>query len=247
VSLSWGTFLGAFGTAIGTLGLAFYSWRATRASQTLELTALDTLRATEQQADAARDAAQQAERARIDALAPIIDLQISPHDEWYRLVGEPPNVKNHLRTQAGAGWTYHEVVSDIFASGTLGLTLDFTVKNFGKTTAFVDFRSGPFLPSPRDLLRVEPNQTETVSGSHLFATNDQRPDEPWTFRVDAEIHGPLTEATTDRLRWEGEITMLTRAAGVNWEITKPSVLRMTGFEIRRSYPGRESAFPDNTT
>jgi hypothetical protein len=131
--IAWGTFLGALGTAVGTLGLAYYSYRATRASQALEGTALETLAATKLQATAADDAARQAERARIDALAPIIDLELSPRKEWYRTVGDPSSETRPLRVrlrQVDVEWSVN-------TSGSTGMSLDFALTNFGSATATI--------------------------------------------------------------------------------------------------------------
>lgn len=235
--IAWGTFLGAVGTAIGTLGLAYYSYRATRASQALEGTALETLAAAKLQAAAADDAARQAERARIDALAPIIDLQLSPREEWFRLVDDGGNVTRSLRVEAGTGGTIPEVDWGITTSGYTGMKLDFELTNFGKTTAFVEFKPGPFVVSGLGLIRVPPAGTAQILGDHLWSAQDGRPDEPRPLRIEAEIHGPLTESTVDTLTWVGQITMLTAGGPGNvLRITQPSVLHMIGFEVRRAYP-----------
>jgi hypothetical protein len=240
--IDWAALVGAIGTAIGTLGLAYYSFRAMQSSRQLERTALRTLRATRRQARAAAAEARQAERARIDALAPIIDVVVSARDEWFRAINEPGNITHPLRTKAGDRWSYADVPWSVVTSGYTGVHLDFLLTNYGKTPAFVQFASGVFTPG--ELIRVPPSGSIRASRDHghLWNSSQQDPaNEPRTVTIVATIHGPLTGSTIDTLTWTGAITMLSPAKGPGnrVEITKPDVLRMDTYAVLRAYPAGE--------
>ncbi len=237
VGLGWGTFVAVIGTAVGTLGLAFYTrllavrtLSAVEASQQLEI-------AAREQADAARDAAQQAQQARLDELAPIIDLKITRGYAWYRGVGEGRGVEHNL-AEIPDKPEPPVVDGPTYEAGTFVLTLTLTLRNFGKTPAFVEFRHiGIATPVPHQLLRVEPADKYTFDTTIDWAGGNERPGDAKTITFTAVIHGPLTKTTVDTLTWTGDVTLLIET-GRGWQLN-----HRVGSEARTARDTRRRTAP----
>jgi hypothetical protein len=247
-NIDWATLVAVAGTATGTLGLAFFTWQlaartldAVQASQRLEVVAQAQLAASErgleaawEEARASRDAVAQAERARLDALAPVIDLQVAAAAAGFRPTGYTPSSRVLLRS-AGVDDEL-AVIVEAHDYETAQFTLDVRVQltNFGKTPAFVTFRDLGFaLPEAQTTIRVDPGGHEAMDGSVAWTSGAERPGNPKRLRLRADIRGPLTGSILDELTWEADATLLSDY-GAGWQLSH-SALKQDPYVIARVY------------
>ncbi len=74
--LAWMLYVAAAGTAAGTLGLAYSTWSLASETQDAGLAARADLEVAQESVVAATRTADEAERARVDAIAPLVDLSV---------------------------------------------------------------------------------------------------------------------------------------------------------------------------
>ncbi len=207
----WLEVVGVVATAVGTLGLAVYTQdlarqtgEVVRGSRELEQTALDQL-------EAARQQAQEARRTRIDAGAPLVDLQVTAESVSYIATGVTP--RSLQVVQEG-----HVLTQGQLHSGTLLVDLTIKLTNYGASPArvvvppqgnylqHIDAATGGsgilVLPPQevyQDSMRIslqgweaEPDSLEPSKGSMPVS-------------LGLSVAGVISETTLDTITWHGVV------------------------------------------
>jgi hypothetical protein len=242
--VNWLIGVGGAGTALGTLGLAYFTFtvaaRTTEladSSQRLEAAAREELTAGRQQARAAAAAVLEAEKSRIDALAPIIDFTVHFTTAEALPRGVTPTTPITLSTTPGQ----HGNVEQYSLTAKLRLTL----RNFGRTPGFVRVTySGAAFDHQTEELRIDPPRAGT---SHTLAPTNERtfeavvdypgtmidPFAPREVRYDLEVHGAMSGDITDTIIWLGELTLLQRDT-TGWH-RHPNPLTVKSYTVIRDH------------
>lgn len=240
----------AVGTALGTLGLALFTWslalqttRTVQVSQRLENVALRQLeasslqlRAAQAEAHAAVDAAREAQRARIDGFAPLVDLSVAFGTARYVPAGlVDVDAVDLAETTEGWPLVAHQAVE----SATFLATLRITLHNFGRTPAHVRFTHMDFSigSEQTSVVLVEPGAggLTTLEG-RIGWRGSPRPNQPRLANICATVEGPIIGATRDTITWKGEITPLRdfgHEEGVRLNAPRP--LKVVDYAVRRDY------------
>lgn len=194
--VNWLIGLGGAGTALGTLGLAYFTFavaeRTTElvdSSQRLEAAAVDQLTAGRAQANAAEAAALEAEKSRIDALAPVLDFRVDVREVHAYPGG------------ASAGITLLRSRVEQLDVKTLSLVVDLTLtlKNFGRTPAFATIKYADASPGARpEALRVDPGATWTGDATLRYRDTTHDPFEAREISYEIGVRGAMTRGQLDR-------------------------------------------------
>jgi hypothetical protein len=222
--VNWLIGIGGAGTAMGTLGLAYFTFtvaeRTTElvdSSQRLEIAAAGEL-------TAGREQAREAQRTRIDSLAPIPDLSIRFQEARVRLrVGAPPEPmllrdSGHLNPDT---LSFHA-------------TFELTLRNFGRAPAFFEFKyCGAALSTQGLVFRVDPAASSMISATLDYPGTLHDPFSGREVRFEIEVRGALSAAPVDTIHWHGEFTLTQWLAGV-WQ-QHPDPLVPGSYVIERRY------------
>lgn len=254
--LDWLVAIATLGTALGTLGLAFYTYRLAKSTResvegSLELAALGYKQlaevqaqgelarqqvetsalqaaATGQLARAASASADEAAKARIDAAAPLLSLAVT-----LRSVEELDTALNPIKElSSGDRWFEAQLRGLLFS-----VTLDFAFRNVGATPAQVSFSSYEYDlqklaggSGPR-LLILDAGETYEDSMSIIFMAEAALVSKYLEFSV--TYSGLLHGGMFDHLQWNGWLQVLGLVEGVAtpWS----GVLNAGSATVLRSY------------
>lgn len=248
----WLDFDAVAGTAVGTLGLAFFTYAlasSTReagehsrslaeASQKQLGLAGQSLSAAQQQVEAGRQAATEAARARIDATAPVVGLKVWQSEtlvldagwqsEW--IEGEP--------TTLGEQVWFEAQLADVRFQTALNLEL----QNYGRMPAQISFPS--LDPDPEGVV------VQTGGSRHLVLPPGEVYVDRMVLRLRGEdavrdrachivvtYNGPITGGMFDTLRWRGTLRLLRLEGGQAWKHHIP--LDAGPAQVVREYPALE--------
>lgn len=234
--VEWLAAVGAAGTAVGTLGLAYFTFTVAEgetelvdSSQRLEQSAADELQEGRKQTTAAASMAREAEKSRIDALAPIVDFEVV----WDGIYQQPRGI-----TPAPDPISVsldHVQNADVKRLRFIA-KLELKLTNFGRTPAFVRVTdSGAAFTGQNELIRVDPDpdRPRTFVAEVDYATQAESPFDPRAVRYEMDAEGPIIAQTVDRIVWEGEITPL-QPAGPGWRIHS-SPFRVISYRVNRTH------------
>ena len=250
---------GTVGTAVGTLGLAAYTYRLAGATirsvegadrmaslaerqldELQEQRAVIVIQAEKagEQAEATRDLAEvsgvtakEAARARIDAIAPLVDMQVRLGTAW---VSGPGDAGARRGITEADSWYEAQLKDHAF-----GIVLRFRFKNVGASPAQVAFGDtstelvGVAAGEARGLTLGHGQEYEDVLRVH-FAGDDAR--QPRLLRIPVTYNGLLHGEMFDHIQWNGWVTPLREVDGRyvlnEWE----SIVNSAGAQVVRSYP-----------
>lgn len=246
------------GTAVGTLGLAAYTYQLARATirsvegadrmaslaerQLHELQEQGGIIATQaekagEQAQATRDLAEvsgvtakEAARARIDAIAPLVDMQVRLGTTWVAEIGDA-GVRRGI-TEADF-WYEAQLKDHVF-----GVVLKFWFKNVGASPAQVSFGD-----TSTQLVKVAAGETRGLTLGH-----DQEHDDTFRvqfvgdeakqgrlLRIPVTYNGLLHGEMFDHIQWNGWVTPLREVDGRFVPNERQSIVSSAGAQVVRSY------------
>ena len=229
-------YIATLGTAIGTVGLAFSTWRLSLLTQsTVEQTQTE-LKIAEQGVVAATESAKEAQRSRIDAVAPVLDLVVLLENVVRESASGPKDVPRNRPN--GPALTAAEVAGEDFRA-----ELRLFLHNLGKTPAYIRFKDIPpvQISGGDTLFRLQPDAKplELIGNVHWTgATEDVGPTRSRELEIGAQVWGPMTSKTADQVAWHGVITIL-KDFGKDRFQRPPEVLRTSAYIIERYYPGED--------
>ena len=231
--VDWLIGIGGAGTAVGTLGLAYFTFtvaeRTTElagSSQRLEATTTQELTAGRAQADAAAAAAREAEKSRIDALAPIVDVRVDWLEGRGRQRGVTPRTTIVLANQPDYGVNPKDMDFDA------NLTVSF--RNFGRTPAFATVKQfGAWFDDANAVIRIEPGGGRAFQARVVYADLSDDPFAAREIRYEVELWGAMTGETLDTIRWAGELTLLERGSR-GWH-RHPNPLVLKDYSVTRDH------------
>lgn len=229
--LPWLVYVAIAGTAVGTLGLAYFTWSLAETTHAAVEAARDDLKVAEAGVAAATETARVAERARIDSLAPLIDLTVVFEGAVYGLPGNQAGLQFPPNVVGGPALTGRELeTADVRANLRILLT------NLGKTPGYVEFTPPRFIVHDVDaLLRVSPGNTEVLIAV-LSWPSGARPVELRELELQAKVWGPMTQGTGDEVTWKGTITLIHDFGGVPGAYQlEPNPLKTVSYRIRRDH------------
>ena len=220
----WLDFVALAGTAVGTLGLAFYTYGLAHASQR-------QVEISEAHLDAAEATTIEAARARIDAMSPLLGLTVSLEGVMIggTLNGAPRGLSDR------EDWSEDEL-DEVRMSATLKIAL----VNYGHSPAHVFFPSMD--PDPSELLArsfgsrylMIPPGDRYADALVIRLTGREAADGracEFVVTCDAAIHGSVF----DTLRWLGTLQPL-RVEDGHAKRNKQIPLNAGGASIVREYP-----------
>jgi hypothetical protein len=239
----WLDFVAVAGTAVGTLGLAFYTYDLASATRTAEAQTEELVKAGHAQASAAREqitiserqlsiaqvTATEVARARIDAAAPLVAMAVYDTGFWVSSVKELGEEE----------WTESELRNAEIETG-----IGFTLTNHGASPALVAFPSWALGEPEKLLVRsrgsrqivLEPGETYVdrvrlrIRGMKLVA--------PMWCEVVYTYSSFLQGAVFDTVRWNGWLQLMQLVGGTarrNQQIP----LNAGPAQIVREYPALE--------
>jgi hypothetical protein len=174
--VSWLIGVGGAGTALGTLGLAYFTYavadRTTalaEGSQRLETAATGQLAAATAQAKAAAATAREAQQAGVDALSPIIDLQV----EFIEGIAQSRAASREQRASQRAVLSTHPGQKANPRDLDFSVDLSLLFENLGRTPAFVTTKhSGAAFDGQGDVIRVQPGAQHRAQAKIWYAGID---------------------------------------------------------------------------
>ncbi len=225
--VNWFVGVAAAGTALGTLGLAFWTWRlASRTTESVE--ASNRLAETaEEDLRVGREQAKIAEGSRIDALAPALDVYLDV-------------VHVEHQEKSGAAWRQVDAGTHLDGAqielGSVRVTYPLVLSNAGRTPAYVEpIEVAAPLPGAPGLIRVDGGPGNAVRlRSYKDWTKADPLCDPRQLRYEFTVTGPLTRETLDRVEWTGEIRLLLPEEGGYRVCDNP--LRPLACNVDREYP-----------
>lgn len=232
-TVDWVVAIGTGGTAVGTLGLAYFTfalaYRTTQvvaSSQRLETTATAELTAGRQQAEAAITMAREAEKSRIDALAPIPDLIVTWQHVAQRAITAPANSPWSVLGQE----TIDRISGSLFKA-----QLAIRIRNIGRTPGFISYRHTDVIVTPWGVVqRVGPGEEPQFVADVSVPSDLDALTSPRSLAVELIVEGAMTRGTVDTLRWEGDLTLLRNYGSGLQPHADP--LQMTDYSVTRHYP-----------
>lgn len=231
--VDWLIGVGGAGTAVGTLGLAYFTFavaeRTTQlvgSSQRLEAAATGELSAARAQAEAAAATAREAQRARIDALAPILDFNVRFREARARVRGIAPS--GHIVLVPGERQERNPNILSFDA------TLAVSLKNLGRTSAFASFRHvGATIPGLPTFVQIEPGRDVTFTASLDYPSSAANPFDSRELRFEIELYGPMSDGPIDQVTWIADLTLVEHEAG-GWHLASEP-LRIRDYQVSRQY------------
>lgn len=178
------------------------------------------------QADAAASAALEAEKSRIDALAPIVDFRVEWLESHGRQRGVTPRTTVVLASQPDSGINPKDIDFDA------DITLFF--RNFGRTPAFATVKhAGAWFDEANAVIRIEPGGERRVKARVLYADLSDDPFAAREIRYEIEVRGAMTGDTVDTIRWAGELTLAERGSR-GWH-RHPNPLAFKDYSVTRDH------------
>ncbi len=256
--LGWYVAVATFGTALGTILLALYTYRlalstqeSVRESRDLGTLARDQLSevqkqrglfsqqldsmitqaiATKELAVAASRSAVEAARARIDAIAPLLRLTVNVAEVWTREPGS--DVRGRLDPMQR--WFVPELRGKIF-----DVVIDFELHNVGFSSALVTLTSGSFGGYGIDFEGGPQNivlETGEKYKTHMIVTVlGADAVESKRLSVAVTYHGLLHGEMFDHLQWDGWVTVLSLADERATPVEADEMLNAGFAQVVRSY------------
>lgn len=249
------------GTALGTIGLAVYTFILARATQKSVEGAVDALAVARQQADAlatqadllrrelaaldsqaesgrasaaaSRDSVREMTRSRIDALAPLLDLRVNLSDVRQLRDRLGPCVRGLFPGDVG-------VESDLDAIE-VEARLRVTLKNLGASVAYVQF--GGHASRLERAQGVEGAQTAIEAGE-TWASDWHCPItgrdalEGRDITLNITYHGAMFGEIADVVQWRGNVRFLDAKRGILVPL-EPPIMTAGPSQVMRAYPNLE--------
>lgn len=205
--LSWLLYVATVGTAAGTLGLAYSTWSLASKTQEAVNAARADLLVAEKGVAAATRTADEAERTRVDAIAPLVDLSVTLSKALYTPPGGGvPRTTHEFPPNIPGG----DVVTGRELEGAdVGAILTVELINLGKTPGYFQFTHMGFLVNGADgLIRLPGGASRTFEGRLHWNYGPEDPAKPRQLELQAKVWGPMTTGVVDEISWEGEITLI---------------------------------------